>query len=93
MVEWVFLAGVPVQSSLVLELATLVRDPGLVDKLERAVELDLIVIRLTDDERTTVLKALTSPPVGLEEVRETLLEEESRRAAVVGGQRAAGTAA
>src|SRR6185436_69565 len=58
MVEWVFLCGVPIQSTLVLELATLVRDPALADKLERGVTRDLIVIGLTDDERTLVLRAL-----------------------------------
>jgi len=92
MVEWVFLCGVPIQSTLVLELATLVRDPALAGKLERGVTRDLIVIGLTDDERTLVLRALADPPVGLEEVRETLLAEQSRRAQV-DERRVAGTAA
>jgi hypothetical protein len=92
MVEWVFLCGVPIQSLLVLELATLVRDPALAGKLERGVTRDLIVIGLTDDERTLVLRALADPPVGLEEVRETLLAEQSRRAQV-DERRVAGTAA
>ena len=92
MVEWVFLAGVPVRSDLVLELATLVKDPQLADKLERGVTRDVIVIGLNDDERTSVLKALADPPHGLEEVRETLLAEQSRRAPV-DERRAAGTAA
>ena len=92
MVEWVFLCGVPIQSTLVLELATLVRDPVLAGKLERGVTRDLIVIGLTDDERTLVLKALADPPVGLEEVRGTLLAEQSRRAQV-DERRVAGTAA
>jgi hypothetical protein len=92
MVEWVFLCGVPIQSTLVLELATLVRDPALADKLERGVTRDLIVIGLTDDERTLVLKALADPPVGLEEVRDTLLAEQRRRAHV-DERRVAGTAA
>jgi len=92
MVEWVFLCGVPIQSTLVLELATLVRDPALAGKLERGVTRDLIVIGLTDDERTLVLRALADPPVGLEEVRETLLAEQSRRAQI-DERRVAGTAA
>ena len=92
MVEWVFLAGVPIPSSLVLELATLVRDPALADKLERSVNRDLIVIGLDDDERTSVLKALGDPPPGLEDVRETLLAEQARRSPAE-VQRAAGTAA
>lgn len=91
MVVWVFLAGVPVQSSLVLELATLVKDPRLADKLERGVKRDVIVIGLDDDERALVLKALADPPHGLEDVRQTLLAEQSRRAA--DERRAAGTAA
>ena len=86
-----FLAGVPVQSSLVLELATLVKDPRLADKLGRGVQRDVIVIGLDDDERALVLKALADPPHGLEDVRETLLAEQSRRAA--DERRAAGTAA
>ena len=91
MVVWVFLAGVPVQSSLVLELATLVKDPRLADKLERGVKRDVIVIGLDDDERALVLKALADPPHGLEDVRETLLAGQTRRAA--DERRAAGTAA
>ena len=86
-----FLAGVPVQSSLVLELATLVKDPRLADKLGRGVQRDVIVIGLDDDERALVLKALADPPHGLEDVRETLLAEQSRRAPA--DERAAGTAA
>ena len=92
MVEWVFLCGVPIQSTLVLELATLVRDQALADKLERGVTRDLIVIGLTDNERTLVLRALADPPVGLEEVRDTLLAEQSLRAQV-DERRVAGTAA
>ena len=75
-----------------LELATLVRDPELADKLERGVKRDLIVIGLNDDERTSVLKALADPPPGLEVVRETLLADQSRRAPAE-DHRAAGTAA
>ena len=88
MVEWVFVAGVPVQTSLVLELATIVKDARLAEKLERGVERDAIVIGLTDDERLLVLKALAVPPPGLEEVKETLLSDERRRAIVLGDQRA-----
>ena len=91
MVVWVFLAGVPVQSSLVLELATLVKDPRLADKLGRGVQRDVIVIGLDDDERALVLKALADPPHGLEDVQKTLLAEQSRRTA--DERRAAGTAA
>ena len=74
-----------------LELATLVKDPRLADKLGRGVQRDVIVIGLDDDERALVLKALADPPHGLEDVRETLLAEQSRRAA--DERRAAGTAA
>ena len=40
-----FLAGVPVKSSLVLELATRVKDPELARRLEQVVKRDLIVVR------------------------------------------------
>ena len=73
------------------QLATLVKDPQLADKLERGVTRDVIVIGLNDDERTSVLKALADPPHGLEDVRETLLAEQGLRAPV--DERRAGTAA
>jgi hypothetical protein len=75
----VFLAGVPVHSSLVVELAQLVREPELTKKLELGVEQDAIAIRLDQDERAIVLQALGNPPPGLEDVRDTLLAQQVRR--------------
>ena len=74
-----FLAGVPVHSSLVAELAQLVKEPALTNKLELGVKQDAIAIRLDQDERAIVLKALGNPPRGLEDVRDTLLAQQVRR--------------
>ena len=74
-----FLAGVPVHSSLVVELARLVGEPALTQKLELGVTRDVIAIRLDEDERALVLKALGNPPPGLEDVRDTLLAQQVRR--------------
>lgn len=75
----VFLAGVPVHSSLVVELAQLVKEPALTKKLELGVEQDAIAIRLDQDERAIVLQALGNPPPGFEDVRDTLLAQQVRR--------------
>ena len=77
-VEGVFLAGVPVKSSLVLELAARVKDPELARRLEQGVKRDLIVIRLYADEQADLLKALDDPPAGLEAVRDALVEARAR---------------
>ena len=68
-----FLSSIPVDSNNVLVLASLLKDDDLARKLETSVERDAIVIRLDDDERATVLKALTEPPPELEDVRAGLL--------------------
>ena len=77
-VEGVFLAGVPVKSSLVLELAARVKDPELARRLEQGVKRDLIVIRLYADEQADLLKAIDDPPAGLEAVRDALVEARAR---------------
>lgn len=74
-----FLAGVPVHSSLVAELAQLVKEPALTKKLELGVKQDAIAIRLDQDERAIVLQALGNPPPGFEDVRDTLLAQQVRR--------------
>ena len=74
-----FLAGVPVHSSLVAELARLVKEPALTKKLELGVTQDAIAIRLDQDERAIVLQALGNPPPGFEDVRDTLLAQQVRR--------------
>ena len=48
------------------------------------VQLDVIAIRLDEDERATVLKALGDPPPGLEDVRDTLLAQQVHRPGDVG---------
>ena len=77
-----FLAGVPVHSSLVAELAQLVKEPALTRKLELGVRQDAIAIRLDQDERAIVLKTLGNPPPGFEDVRDTLLAQQVRRPGV-----------
>jgi len=79
MVEWVFVAGIPVHSGHVLTLATLIKDPELAHKLAHAAKRDLIVIRLDELERASALKALAEPQAGLEELRTMLLAEQARR--------------
>jgi hypothetical protein len=69
------LAGLPVRDELVLELARLVDDTDLADKLEDAYRREVKVLALTIPERTTILAALHDPPAGLEELRGVLLRE------------------
>jgi hypothetical protein len=59
----------------VLELARLVDDPDLTDKLEDAFRREVKVLALTIPERTAILAALDEPPAGLEELRGVLLRE------------------
>ena len=73
-----FLAGVPVKSSLVLELAARVKDPELARRLEHGVKRDLIVVRLYADEQADLLRALDDAPAGLEAVRDALVEAPAR---------------
>jgi hypothetical protein len=69
------LAGVPVRDELVLELARLVDDEELANKLERAYGREVKVLALDIPERETILRALDDPPPGLEELRGVLLAE------------------
>lgn len=78
-VECVFLAGVPVKSSVVRELATRVKDPELAHRLEQVVKRDLIVVRIHAHERADLLKALDDAPAGLEAVRDALVEAQARQ--------------
>ena len=76
-----FLAGVPVRDEAVLELARLVDDPHLADKLETAFGRETKVLALTIPERETIVAALDDPPADLAELRGVLLRElEWRRA-------------
>jgi hypothetical protein len=68
----VFLGNTPIPADHVRVLASLVKDPALAERLESSVERDAIVIRLDEDDRNTILKALTEPPPELEGVRDAL---------------------
>lgn len=80
-VEVVFLAGVPLTPSLLLELAGLVEDERLAAQLRDAHERRVIAFALEPDEAEAILSVLDDPPPGLEELRAVLLRElEPRRA-------------
>jgi hypothetical protein len=79
MLDPVMLAGVPVRDDLVLELARLVDDDALAEKLERAYSLSAKVIALEFSDRDSIILALDDPPVGLEELRGVLLREREWR--------------
>jgi hypothetical protein len=68
-------AGIPVRADSTLELARLVDDPELTDKLERAYGRYVKILALDMPERETILLALDEPPSGLEELRAVLLQE------------------
>jgi hypothetical protein len=82
MLERVFVCGLPLGDDQVLELARLVDDEQLADRLEDAYRRDVKVLALTIPERETILAALDDPPAGLTELRALLLRElEWRRTA------------
>jgi hypothetical protein len=54
----VFVAGIPVRDEAILELARLVEDAGLADKLETAYGRETKVLALTIAERETIIRAL-----------------------------------
>jgi hypothetical protein len=60
---------------LVLDLARLVDDPDLADRLERAYGDRIRILALDIPERETIIRALEDPPAGLEELRATLVQE------------------
>ena len=70
-----FLAGIPIRDDLVLELARLVDDPTLAERLEDNYGRMTRVIALTILERETIIRALDDAPDGLEELRAVLLRE------------------
>ena len=63
------------RDDLILDLARLVDDPALADRLERGYGRGVKVLGLSIEERETVLRALIEPPAGLEELRAVLLQE------------------
>ncbi len=75
----IYLAGIPVLDEAVLELARLVDDPDLADKLEAAYRREVRVLALTIPERITILNALEEAPPELTQLRAVLLEEHVAR--------------
>ena len=70
-----FLAGVPVHSKVVRGVAGQLRDSDLAHRLETAVQRDAVAVRLSDNERSVILKALEDAPPAFEDIRSRLLEE------------------
>jgi hypothetical protein len=75
MIERMFLAGIHVRDELILELARLVDDNELANRLEDCYGRGVKVLGLEIAERETIIRALNDPPAGLEELRATLLQE------------------
>ena len=76
-----FVAGIPARDEAVLELARLVDDPALADRLETAYGRETKVLALTIPDREKMLAALEDAPADLAELRGVLLRElEWRRA-------------
>jgi len=76
------LAGVPVLSEAVSELAGTVRTIGadeLADRLEVALSDEVKLLALTIDERAIILGSLETPPEGLAELRAVLLADHQWR--------------
>ena len=70
-----FLAGIPVRGDLILELARLIDDAALAERLEDAYGRDVKILGLDIPEGETIIRALEDPPPGLEELRGVLLRE------------------
>ena len=76
------LAGLPVPTDAVQELAYIVRVAGadeLADRLKLALEQEVKVLALTLDERALMLDALDDPPQELAELRAVLLADHQWR--------------
>jgi hypothetical protein len=69
------LAGIAVRDDLILELARLVNDDTLADKLEDCYGREVKVLALDIPGRETIIRALEDPPAGLEELRGVLPRE------------------
>ncbi len=74
-----FLAGIPIQDELVLDLARLVDDEALAERLDTAYSRMTRVLALTIAERETIIRALDEAPDELEELRGVLLREHAMR--------------
>jgi hypothetical protein len=73
------LCGLPIRGELVLELARMVEDEELADKLETAYSRETKVLALTFSDRDSIIVALEDPPAGLEELGGVLLREREWR--------------
>jgi hypothetical protein len=71
MVHRMFLAGIPVRSELILELAGTVDDDDLGQKLRTALANEITLLGLDVPERETILRALEDCPEELGELRAT----------------------
>jgi hypothetical protein len=71
----IHLAGLPIQDEVVLELAGMVDDEALAERLETAYARMTKVLALTIEERETIIRALDDAPPGLETLRAVLLRE------------------
>jgi hypothetical protein len=63
------LAGIPIRDEAVLELARLVDDEGLAQRLEDAYRLQVKILALEISDRDSIISALVDAPAGLEELR------------------------
>ena len=72
------LAGIPVSSDLVRELAGLVDEPT-ATILGKAIERETLIVALSIEDRERILRALDDPPDGLAELRGVLLSEHEWR--------------
>lgn len=78
MIERVFVAGTPLRDEAVLELARLVDDSALADKLEDAHRREVRVLSLRIPERIAIVNALEEAPPATQ-LRAVLREEHVAR--------------
>jgi uncharacterized protein (DUF1778 family) len=78
MIASMMLAGLRVSPDLVRELAAIVDEPT-ATVLERALEVETVVLALSIEDRERILRALDDPPAGLAELRGVLLQEHEWR--------------
>lgn len=78
MIVSMMLAGIPVSSELVRELADLVDEPT-AGVLEKALETEVVILALTIADRERILWSRDDPPDGLAELRGVLLVEREWR--------------
>jgi hypothetical protein len=78
MIAPMMLAGIRVSSDLVRELAAIVDEPT-ATMLERALEVETVILALSIEDRERIIRALDDPPEGLAELRGVLLQEHEWR--------------